>query len=84
MGRGAFVVGLDSGGGEASPRLAGDSGRAARLSARYASAIDHYLGSLGIRHVQHRLVRARCHGKGRLRQRMPADGKTRWPFFSPS
>lgn len=52
-GRGVSVVRVDSGGGELSQRLAGDSRRTERLIMRdpeLGVTIDHYLGSLGIHH----------------------------------
>lgn len=50
-GRGVSVVRVDSGGGELSQRLAGDSRRTERLIMRdpeLGVTIDHYLGSPGI------------------------------------
>lgn len=52
-GRGVSVVRVDSGGGELSQRLAGDSRRTEWLIMRdpeLGVTIDHYLGSLGIHH----------------------------------
>lgn len=52
-GRGVSVVRVDSGGGELSQKLAGDSRRTERLIMRdpeLGVTIDHYLGSPGIHH----------------------------------